>query len=120
MRIVRALDSRWGPYSKRESGSGNGDYANGQLRVLALRDRAARSVHADGKTGRELAVGASASDGTGVSGSLSVLGRLFPSRLFGYTFWAMQKGVLLGTRNADDLVKEKDPNWECASQNSWC
>jgi len=33
-----------------------------------------------------MASGASASAGTGVSGSLSVWARLFPSRLFGYTF----------------------------------
>jgi hypothetical protein len=40
-----------------------------------------------------MAIGASASDGTGVSGSLSVSARLFPSRLFGYTFFGQCKKV---------------------------
>ena len=65
---------------------------------MALRAGGARSVHADGKTGSELAVGASASGRTGVTGSLSVLARLFPSRLFGYTFLGNAKRCSLNDR----------------------
>jgi hypothetical protein len=40
-----------------------------------------------------MAGGASASDGTGVSKSVSVSARLFPSRLFGYIFLGNAKKV---------------------------
>src|SRR6476646_1312506 len=67
MRIVRPVYSERGECPQRESRPRNGEYTDGQLRVLALSKLSARSVHTDGETGGEMADGTSASNRTGVS-----------------------------------------------------
>ena len=84
-------DSGRGSDSERESRPGDGDYSDGQLHMLGLRASWARSVHADGETGREVAYGASTPDGADVSRSLRVSEKLFPLAFLATPFWAMPK-----------------------------